>query len=60
MINTTKGPMDETLLEHRAGTDESITETVDWVEYYLEGELVHRSVHLTLKELPTTKTDVGE
>ena len=60
MINTTKGPMDPALLECKKGCDETETEKVDWIEYYLEDELVHRSVHLTLKELPVLNTEVGE
>lgn len=50
MIETTKGQMDESLLEKREGQTETNTETVAWVEYWLENELVHRSVHVHLKE----------
>ena len=50
MIETTKGQMDESLLEKREGQTETDTETVAWVEYWLENELVHRSVHVHLKE----------
>lgn len=49
MITTTKGDMDESLLEKREGSLENDTETTNWVEYWLDGELVHRSVHMTLK-----------
>ena len=50
MIETTKGQMDESLLDKREGQTETDTETVAWVEYWLENELVHRSVHVHLKE----------
>lgn len=49
MITTTKGDMDETLLEKREGSIDNEVETTTWVEYWLEGELVHRSAHVTLK-----------
>lgn len=50
LITTTKGEMDETLLEKREGEIDNDNETTKWVEYWLEGELVHRSVHVTLKK----------
>ena len=50
MIETTKGQMDESLLEKREGQSDTNTETIKWVEYWLENELVHRSVHVHLKE----------
>jgi hypothetical protein len=49
LVNTTKGEMDASLLEKREGTIDTDNETTNWVEYWLEGELVHRSVHMTLK-----------
>jgi hypothetical protein len=49
LVNTTKGEMDVSLLEKREGTTDTDNETTNWVEYWLEGELVHRSVHMTLK-----------
>ena len=49
LVNTTKGEMDASLLEKREGTIDNDNETTNWVEYWLEGELVHRSVHMTLK-----------
>jgi len=49
MITTTKGDMDESLLEKREGSIDNETETTNWVEYWLDNELVHRSVHMTLK-----------
>ena len=49
IITTTKGEMDDSLLEKREGSLENDTETTSWVEYWLAGELVHRSVHMALK-----------
>jgi hypothetical protein len=49
IVNTTKGEMDDSLLEKREGSVESDTETTSWVEYWLAGEMVHRSVHMALK-----------
>jgi hypothetical protein len=49
LVNTTKGEMDASLLEKREGSIDTDNETTSWVEYWLEGELVHRSVHMTLK-----------
>jgi hypothetical protein len=49
MITTTKGDMDESLLEKRDGSLENDNEITSWVEYWLNGELVHRSVHVELK-----------
>jgi hypothetical protein len=52
MVMTTKGEMDEALLEKREGAIENDHEFTTWTEYWHEGELVHRSVHVTLKEAP--------
>jgi hypothetical protein len=49
IITTTKGEMDDSLLEKREGSVDTDTETTSWVEYWLAGELVHRSVHMALK-----------
>ena len=51
-VFTTKGDMDESLLEKREGTVDNDNELTTWVEYWLEGELVHRSAHVTLKKSP--------
>lgn len=53
MITTTKGDMDESLLEKREGSIDNDNELTTWVEYWLDGELVHRSVHVTLKKVPS-------
>lgn len=49
MINTTHGPMSEVDLEKREGTIDNDNEYTTWVEYWLEGELVHRSANVRLK-----------
>jgi hypothetical protein len=49
MIETTKGQMDESVLEKREGQTDTDTETVEWVEYWYENQIVHRSVHVKLK-----------
>ena len=52
MITTTKGDMDESLLVKQEGTVDNDNELTTWVEYWLEGELVHRSAHVQLKKMP--------
>ena len=49
IITTTKGDMDTSLLEKKEDGFEDDNEITNWVEYYLDGELVHRSVHVHLK-----------
>jgi len=51
-VMTTKGEMDDSLLEKREGTVDNENELTTWVEYWFEGELVHRSAHVTLKKMP--------
>ncbi len=60
MITTTKGEMDESLLEKREGTIDNENETTNWVEYWLEGELVHRSVHVQLKRTVVSFGETAE
>ena len=52
LITTTKGAMEESLLEKREGSVDNDNELTTWVEYWLEGELVHRSAHVQLKKMP--------
>ena len=52
MITTTKGMMDESLLEKREGEVDNENEHTQWVEYWEGEELVHRSVHVQLKQSP--------
>jgi hypothetical protein len=44
--------MDEALLEKREGSVDNDIEFTTWVEYWLDGELVHRSAHVNLKTSP--------
>ena len=53
-VFTTKGDMEESLLEKREGSVDNDNEYTTWVEYWHEGELVHRSAHVTLKRTPLT------
>ena len=50
MITTTKGDMDESLLHKSEGSIENDKEIISWVEYRLDDELVHRSVHVVFKQ----------
>lgn len=45
--------MDDSLLVKKEGTVDNENETTTWTEYWLEGELVHRSAHVTLKQMPS-------
>ena len=49
LITTTKGEIDDSLLEKKEGIIDTENETTRWVEYWLAGELVHRSVNMVLK-----------
>jgi hypothetical protein len=53
LVTTTKGDMDESLLEKREGVVDNENEYTTWVEYWHEGNLVHRSAHVTLKKMPS-------
>ena len=50
LVTTTRGDMDEALLEKKEGTVDNDNELTTWVEYWLDNELVHRSVHVMLKQ----------
>jgi hypothetical protein len=50
MITTIYGDMDEALLTKREGVDEDDRARAEWVEYWKDEELVHRSVHVALKK----------
>ena len=53
-VITIHGDMDEELLDKRTGMDDTETDTAHWTEYWFQDELVHRSVHLYIKEGITT------
>jgi hypothetical protein len=50
IVTTTYGDMDDSLLERKDGSFEDDNELTTWVEYWKDAELVHRSVHVTLKK----------
>lgn len=50
LIETTLGSMEESDLEKRTGLIDNENENTAWVEYWYNGELVHRSVHVHLKK----------
>ena len=52
LVTTTKGLMDDALLERKEGAVDDDNEYTTWVEYWHEGELVHRSAHVRLKKAP--------
>jgi hypothetical protein len=54
LVNTIHGEIDDSLLEKREGSVDNDIEFTTWVEYWLDGELVHRSAHVTLKTSPFT------
>ena len=58
-ITTTKGNLDESVLEKRTGGFENEHESTSWVEYWLTGELVHRSAHVTLKRPISAHAVIG-
>lgn len=60
MINTTHGPMDESLLVKKEGTEEDDIQILNWVEYWLNDELVHRSVHIIVKQGLDSTGLIGE
>jgi hypothetical protein len=53
LVTTTKGDMDDSLLEKREGSLDNDIEYTTWTEYWLDGELVHRSAHVSLKTSPS-------
>ena len=53
IVTTTYGDMDDSLLARKDGMFEDDNEMTTWVEYWKDDELVHRSVHVTLKKTPS-------
>lgn len=52
LVNTIHGEMDDSLLVKKDGSVDNDIEYTTWTEYWLDDELVHRSVHVTLKTSP--------
>ena len=48
LVQTTKGALDDSQLEKRVTRDAGEESIVTAIEYWLEGELVHRSIHAEL------------
>ena len=59
LVSTTKGEMDDSLLEKKEGVVDTENETTNWVEYWLDGELVHRSVDMILKKYDVSGVPVA-
>lgn len=59
LVNTIYGEMDDSQLEKRTGEVDNENESTDWVEYWLNGELVHRSVHVRLKQTLSLESAAG-
>jgi hypothetical protein len=51
--------MDDSLLEKKEGVVDTENETTRWVEYWLDGELVHRSVDMVLKKYDVSGVPVA-
>ena len=58
-VNTIRGEMDDSLLNKKEGSVDNDNENTTWVEYYLDGELVHRSAHVSLKRPLVSISEVG-
>jgi len=59
LVTTTKGEMDDSLLEKKEGSVDNDHEYTTWVEYWHEGELVHRSAHVQLKKSVGIKVEAA-
>jgi hypothetical protein len=51
--------MDESLLEKKEGFVDNDNEYTTWIEYWHEGELVHRSAHVALKKPVTLAAEAA-
>lgn len=58
LVYTTKGELEEATLEKREGVVDDDRECTRWIEYWLDGELVHRSVHIVLKKAVSAESAV--
>jgi hypothetical protein len=59
LVSTIHGEMDDSLLEKKEGSLDNDIEFTTWTEYWLNEELVHRSVHVTLKTSPFTALEAA-
>ena len=60
LVNTIHGEMDDSLLVKKEGSVDNDIEFTTWTEYWLNDELVHRSVHVTLKTSPALFAETAE
>jgi len=60
LVTTTRGEMDDSLLVKLEGSLDNDIEFTTWTEYWLDDELVHRSVHVTLKTSPALFAEAAE
>lgn len=60
LVNTIHGEMDDSLLVKKEGSVDNDIEFTTWTEYWLDEELVHRSVHVTLKTSPALFAEAAE
>jgi hypothetical protein len=60
IVSTTKGDMDDSLLVKQEGSVDNEDEFTTWTEYWLDGELVHRSAHVTLKKTPSLFAEAAQ
>ena len=54
IVQTTRGPLDDSTLNRTLGFEERPAEFVVWIEYRLDGELVRRDAHVILKQASVT------
>jgi hypothetical protein len=59
LVTTTKGNIDDSLLDKKEGIVDDDNEFTTWVEYWQGDELVHRSAHVTLKKTVTLTSSVA-
>ena len=59
IVTTTKGEMDDSLLEKREGSVDNDNENTTGVEYWLADELVHRSAHVRCKKPMISISEAG-
>jgi len=60
LVNTIHGEMDDSLLVKKEGSLDNDIEHTTWTEYWLDDELVHRSVHVSLKTSPALFAEAAE
>jgi len=60
-LTTVYGDMDDAdpRLEKRTGTVNDTRERTEWIEYWMDGILVHRSVAVQLKRQSIANSEIG-